>query len=74
MNINDITKEINRLRAQGKIPYENYWIYLNRDCPGGIKAKAQEEKEEGYIGYFVEDDTRLAGILKCHQKRTHQYL
>ena len=59
---------VHKARLAGELRAENYWLYVKKD---GTQAFAREEenKTEGYIGYFVEDDTRLNGIADVAEKK-----
>ena len=63
-----INTAIHKARLAGDLRAENYWLYIKKD---GTQAFAVEEekKTEGYVGYFVEDDTRLQGIAEVAEKK-----
>lgn len=63
-----IYSALHKARLAGNLRAENYWLYIKKD---GTQAFAVEEekKTEGYIGYFVEDDTRLQGIAEVAEKK-----
>lgn len=65
----EIRKAIDLARAQG-LPKENYWIYFKKDGTA-IDASAEENKRKGYVGFFVEDDSRLSGIAHVAQRKTN---
>lgn len=48
---------------------ENYWLYFKKDGTA-IDASQEENKRKGYLGFFVEDDSRLNGISGIAQKKT----
>ena len=48
---------------------ENYWLYFKKDGTA-IDASQEENKRKGYLGFFVEDDSRLNGISGLAQKKT----
>ena len=47
---------------------ENYWLYVKKDGTQAF-ARDTEKKTDGYVGYFVEDDTRLNGISEVVNKK-----
>lgn len=55
-------------RANG-LPEENYWIYFKKDGTA-VDVSKEENKRKDYIGFFVEDDTRLATIANIAQRKT----
>ena len=48
---------------------ENYWLYFKKDGTA-IDASQEENKRKGYLGFFVEDDSRLNAISGIAQKKT----
>ena len=65
----EIRKAVATARANG-LPEENYWIYFKKDGTA-IEAYAEENKRKGWLGFFVEDDSRLIGIAGVAQKKTN---
>jgi hypothetical protein len=65
----EIYKAIALARSQG-LPKENYWVYFKKDGTA-IDAYEQENKRKGWLGFFVEDDTRLPGIAGVAQRKTN---
>ena len=65
----EVRKAVDRARANG-LPKENYWIYFKKDGTA-IEAYAEENKRKGWLGFFVEDDSRLIGIAGVAQKKTN---
>lgn len=59
--VNVIAKE----RMVNQLPLQNYWLYIGVD---DVKASEKENKQEGYIGYFIEDDTRLKKVFEIALK------
>jgi hypothetical protein len=64
----EVYKAVEKARSQG-LPKENYWIYFKKDGTA-VDAHADENKRKGWLGFFVEDDTRLTGIAGIAQKKT----
>lgn len=60
-------KALTEARSKG-LQWENYWIYF-RKSDGSIEFRAEEDKRDGYIGYFVEDDTRLPSICELASRK-----
>lgn len=65
----EVRKAVDRARANG-LPKENYWIYFKKDGTA-VEAYAEENKRKGWLGFFVEDDSRLIGIAGVAQKKTN---
>ena len=65
----EVYKAVDRARASG-LPKENYWIYFKKDG-SAIDAYAEENKRKGWLGFFVEDDSRLISIAGVAQKKTN---
>lgn len=66
---NLITTAVAIARTQSTpLKKENYWLYVKKDGSHSF-ARDNEKKTEGYIGYFVEDDTRLSGIAEVAEKK-----
>ena len=65
----EVRKAVDRARANG-LPKENYWIYFKKDGTA-VDAYAEENKRKGWLGFFVEDDSRLIGIAGVAQKKTN---
>ncbi len=65
----EIYKTIARARENG-LPKENYWLYFKK---GGtaVEAKEKENKRNGWLGFFVEDDTRLASIANIATRKAN---
>lgn len=62
-----IYQAVSRARGCG-LPEENYWLYFKNDGTE-IKAIETEKKTPGWIGYFVEDDSKLPAIYAIEQKK-----
>lgn len=58
-----------RLARLGWLPKENYWIYFKKDG-SAIEVCAEENKRDGWLGFFVEDDSRLSGIANIAERKT----
>ena len=67
-NIDEYKMALAQLREQGTFPKENYWFYVS-DTTGDIKFKSREKKEDGWTGYFVEDDGRMPSVILVAEKR-----
>lgn len=65
----EIRKAVALARTKG-LPEENYWIYFKKDGTA-VDASKEENKRKGYIGFFVEDDTKLATIANVAQRKTN---
>ena len=63
-----IDMAVGRARLAGGLGAENYWLYVKKDGTHAF-AVQDEKKTEGYIGFFVEDDTRLQGITGVAEKK-----
>lgn len=65
----EIYNAIALARSKG-LPKENYWLYFKRDGTA-IDAYENENKRKGWLGFFVEDDTKLTTIAGVAQRRTN---
>lgn len=65
---NEVLNSVEISRKYFNLKNENYWIYFSKD---GEKCTPfnEEHKAESFIGYFVEDDSRLRSIYNIAQKR-----
>ena len=61
--------EVLRKARLGWFPAENYWIYFKKDG-SAVEVNAEEDKRDGWLGFFVEDDTRLPGIVNIAERKT----
>jgi hypothetical protein len=64
----EIYKAVEKARSLG-MGLENYWLYFKKDG-SAIDASQEENKRNSYIGFFVEDDSRLSTIAKVAQRKT----
>lgn len=64
----EIRRAVALARSNG-MGLENYWLYFKKDGTS-VEASQDENKRDGYLGFFVEDDTRLAGIAGVAQRKT----
>lgn len=55
-------------REKYGLPHENYWLYVKKDGKK-LLAFAEEHKNKEYIGFFVEDDSRIPGIMKIAESK-----
>ncbi len=55
-------------RRYHNLPAENYWLYIKKTGDDAV-AYAEEHKNEDYIGFFVEDDSRINGILRVAESK-----
>lgn len=65
----EIYNAIALARTKG-LPKENYWLYFKRDGTK-IDASEKENKRKGWLGFFVEDDSRIPGIAGVAQRKTN---
>jgi hypothetical protein len=66
MFIDDATnafKVVVKTRQENGLPSENYWLYFKKDG-SAIDVSKEENKRKDYIGFFVEDDTRINHIVE----------
>lgn len=64
----EIRRVVALARSNG-LPLENYWLYFKKDGTA-VDAYAEENKRKGWVGFFVEDDSRLSGIATVAQRKT----
>lgn len=65
----EIYNAIALARSKG-LPKENYWLYFKRDGTK-IEARKSENKRKEWIGFFVEDDTKLFVVAGVAQRKTN---
>ena len=64
----EVLKSVKKARANG-LPKENYWLYFKKDGTA-VEARETENKRNDWLGFFVEDDSRLSSIAGIAQKKT----
>ena len=72
MSVIDAYSAVERARVNSSLPTENYWLYVKKDGTGFL-AFAEEHKNPDYIGFFVEDDSRIPGILKVAESKIKKF-
>ena len=70
LTLNDLYRQIYMARSSG-LPLENYWLYVSADGTE-MKVSGEEDRTEGYTGYFIEDDTRLKRVYDIICKRVRK--
>jgi hypothetical protein len=63
-----IYKAIELARSKG-LPQENYWLYFKKDG-SKVEAHKDEKKRGAWVGFFVEDDSRITTIAKIAERKT----
>lgn len=61
-------KAVELARAKG-LPKENYWLYFKKNSTA-VEAYEVENKRAGWLGFFVEDDSRIPSIAGIVKKKT----
>lgn len=64
----EVYKAVELARAQG-LPKENYWLYFKKNGTA-VEAYEVENKRPGWLGFFVEDDSRIPSIVGIAKKKT----
>ena len=64
----EIYNAVRKARSLG-MGQENYWLYFKKDGTA-VDASQEENKRKDYIGFFVEDDTKLGTVAGVAQKKT----
>lgn len=64
----EVVRAIDLARSNG-MGKENYWLYFKFDGTK-VDASQEENKRKDYLGIFVEDDTRLPGVMSVAEKKT----
>ena len=54
------------------LPLENYWLYFKTDG-SAADASGEENKRKNYIGFFVEDDSRIQTRVTVAEKKIKRY-
>jgi hypothetical protein len=63
----EVYKAVELARAKG-LPKENYWLYFKKNSTA-VEAYEVENKRPGWLGFFVEDDSRIPGIVGVAKKK-----
>lgn len=61
-------KAVELARAKG-LPKENYWLYFKKNSTA-VEAYEVENKRPGWLGFFVENDSRIPSIVGIVKKKT----
>lgn len=65
IQLNDLIKDIEQLQEKRLLNNCNYWLYLPKNIQiSKWKAYNSENKTKGYIGFFVEDNSRIRSIYE----------
>lgn len=63
IQLNELVKNIEQLQEKRLLNNCNYWLYFSKNIQiDKYKVFNAENKTKGYIGFFVEDNSRLKGI------------
>ena len=65
----EVYKAVELARVQG-LPKENYWLYFKKKGTA-VEAYEVENKRPGWLGFFVEDDTRIPSIVGIAKKKAN---
>ena len=67
METDDVYRAVERARHLG-LPKENYWLYFEKNG-AAVEAYGEENRRNGWLGFFVEDDSRIPGIVGIARKK-----
>lgn len=63
IQLNELVKNIEQLQEKRLLNNCNYWLYFSKNIQiDKYKVFNAENKTKGYIGFFVEDNSRIKGI------------
>lgn len=63
IQLNELVKNIEQLQDKRLLNNCNYWLYFSKNIQiDKYKVFNVENKTKGYIGFFVEDNSRIKGI------------
>lgn len=63
IQLNELIKNIEQLQDKRLLNNCNYWLYFSKNIQiDKYKVFNVENKTKGYIGFFVEDNSRIKGI------------
>ena len=65
-----ILNVVNAARNHG-LATDNYWLYMAKDGTE-VNASNEENKQSGFIGYFIEDDSKLRRVFDVYCKRVRK--
>lgn len=63
IQLNELVRNIEQLQEKRLLNNCNYWLYFSKNIQiDKYKVFNAENKTKGYIGFFVEDNSRIKGI------------
>lgn len=63
IQLNELINNIEQLQDKRLLNNCNYWLYFSKNIQiDKYKVFNAENKTKGYIGFFVEDNSRIKGI------------
>ena len=70
IQLNELVQNIEQLQDKRLLNNCNYWLYFSKNIQiDKYKAFNVENKTKGYIGFFVEDNSRIKGIYEVAKSK-----
>ena len=70
IQLNELVKNIEQLQEKRLLNNCNYWLYFSKNIQiDKYKVFNAENKTKGYIGFFVEDNSRIKGIYEVAKSK-----
>lgn len=70
IHLNELVKNIEQLQEKRLLNNCNYWLYFSKNIQiDKYKAFNVENKTKGYIGFFVEDNSRLKSVYEVAKSK-----
>lgn len=70
IQLNELVQNIEQLQEKRLLNNCNYWLYFSKNIQiDKYKVFNAENKTKGYIGFFVEDNSRLKGIYEVAKSK-----
>ena len=70
IQLNELVKNIEQLQEKRLLNNCNYWLYFSKNIQiDKYKAFNVENKTKGYIGFFVEDNSRLKSVYEVAKSK-----
>lgn len=70
IQLNELVQNIEQLQEKRLLNNCNYWLYFSKNIQiDKYKAFNVENKTKGYIGFFVEDNSRLKSVYEVAKSK-----
>lgn len=71
ISFSEVIKSVEKNRRDFNLNKENYWGYFSKDGSTFTPFNT-EHKDEKYIGFFIEDDSKLRTIYNVMQRKVNK--